>query len=97
MVELGEKLEDAAHREIYEECGIKIKKCRYIDIFEFITKDETQRIKYHYIIFEFLANYSEGKLIASSDVDDADWFVFDDLKALNTTQDTKDLIERVFS
>jgi 8-oxo-dGTP diphosphatase len=97
MVEMGEKLEQAAHREVFEECNIKIKDCCQIDIFEFIERDDKQKIKYHYIVVEFLANYSSGTIGAKSDVDDAAWFSLKDLGNLDTTKETIDLVKKCFS
>lgn len=97
MVELGEKLETAAHREVFEECGIKIKNCCFLDIFEFIEHDEMLKIKYHYIVFEFIANYSFGTISAGSDVIDIGWFHLNDLNNLFTTPATIDLVKKGFS
>ena len=54
-IELGEKTVEALHREILEEVGIRLKNVKLLDIYDAIFRDEGDRIRYHYVIIEFLA------------------------------------------
>jgi len=97
LVELGESLENAAQREIYEECNINVKLFQQIDCFELIEKGDLDKIKYHYIVLEFLAVYKNGILKAKSDAEQARWFFRNDLNSLNTSDKTISLIDKAFA
>ena len=70
MVELGEPLEEALTREVREETGWTVRVGRELALFDFIEKDEDGRIRYHYVIADFLCERIEGDLRAQSDVTD---------------------------
>jgi len=97
LVELGEKLEQAVHREIYEECNIRISRLQQLDIFEFLQSDPSDKIKYHYIVIDFLAEYESGKLKAKSDIDKAQWVKIDFLDQLDIAEGIKPLIDKALS
>lgn len=97
LVELGELVEQTAQREIYEECGISIKSPQLIDYYEFIDDCGSGKIKYHYIVLEFLALYKSGALRANTDAEQARWFTRDDLKEISTSEKTSSLINNAFS
>ena len=73
MVELGEKVRDAAVREAYEETGLKVETTRVLDVIDKIIYDDEKRIRFHYVIVDFLAELQGGELKASSDALDARW------------------------
>ena len=97
LVELGELLENTAQREIYEECGLCIEILQSIDYYEFIEKHESGKIKYHYIVLEFLAVYKSGILRANSDAEQARWFSRNELSTLNTSDKTISVINKAYS
>lgn len=76
----NESLPDAVKREIGEECGIEIGVQDLLKLFEYIERDENERVKYHYIVFDFRARYIGGTLGHSSDASDARWVLFRDLE-----------------
>lgn len=79
MVELGEKVADAAVREAFEETGLNIKVIGILDVIDKIILDD-DRIKFHFIIVDFIAEYRSGKLKASSDALDTRWVSFEESK-----------------
>lgn len=93
LVKLGETVREAVHREVTEECGIKIKLRDEFELIELI-HDHDNNIFYHYIILDFFADYLEGDLTVRGDVDEAKWFKIQDLQTLNTTTATKQIVER---
>jgi 8-oxo-dGTP diphosphatase len=95
LVHVGETLQTAAQREIFEECGITIRRLQRFDIFEYIDLD-SDKVKFHYIIVEFTADYLNGVLQASSDVIEARWLSPLQLQKFNTTEATKSLILKAF-
>lgn len=78
-VELGESLRDAAVREVREECGIAIVLGAVCEAVDIVTRDAENRVQYHYVVVDFLAQYASGELRADSDVMDARWVAREEL------------------
>jgi len=76
----NESLPDAVKREVGEECGIEIGVQDLLKLFEYIEQDENERVKYHYVVFDFRAGYIGGTLGHSSDASDARWVPCRDLE-----------------
>ena len=70
-VEVGESLEAAVAREMLEETGLQVEVGPIIDVFDRITRDEDQRVRYHYVLVDYLCWPIGGELCAGSDVDAA--------------------------
>ncbi len=70
LVELGETLEDALRREVREETGWTVRVGKQLALFDFIERDENGRVRYHYVLADFLCERIEGDLGAASDVTD---------------------------
>ncbi len=69
-----ESIIDALKREIREECGIDVYIKDLVGLYEYIEREkDSGRVLYHYIVFDFLAEYRDGSLTPGSDVDDARW------------------------
>ncbi|MEM2922375.1 MAG: NUDIX hydrolase, partial [Candidatus Bathyarchaeia archaeon] len=83
VVELGETIEEAVCREVKEETGIEIKPVKLLKVLDSITKDESGKIRFHYVLFEFLCKFLGGELKACSDVQDAMWISLDSLDSIN--------------
>lgn len=96
-MEVGETIEDAIIREVYEETGIIVKPMRLITVFDSIHNNENDKTTYHYILFEFLCEYVSGKVKAASDAPNAKWIHLDNLDSIDIMQSTKRFIERVVS
>jgi len=70
-LELGETLEAGVAREILEETSLTIAVGPVIEVFDRIMLDETQRVRYHFVLVDYLCRIIGGELQARSDVDDA--------------------------
>ncbi|MBI3537935.1 MAG: NUDIX hydrolase [Chloroflexi bacterium] len=92
VIELGETVRDAARREIREECGIEIALGDVIDVADIFSRDEIQRLQYHYVVVEIAAVYASGALRAGSDVLDARWVAADELARIDLKADTRHVI-----
>ena len=86
-VELGETLQAAAEREIYEETGITIQARKVIYTFDSIVMDG-DRTRFHYVILDLEASYLAGEPRAGDDVLEAGWFGSGQLEALGVNTRT---------
>ena len=75
FVESGESLEEAVHREVFEEVGVKVKNVEYFD---------SQPWPFpHSLMVGFLADYDGGEIVLEEkEIADAGWFSIDDLPML---------------
>lgn len=96
VVELGEKTRDAVAREVREECDVEIEVGEVLEVMDAVIRDTDGRIKYHYVLCDFLAKYKTGHLNPSSDVLDAKWVKFNKVQTLDITQGTQKLLKRIF-
>lgn len=92
LIDLGEKLADAAKREVWEECAVEIELGKLVATFEPIVYDEEGRIEYHYVILDYWAHYLRGEPVAQDDAADIAWIALADLDRLSIYQDTRDVI-----
>jgi len=86
LVELGEKFEDSAIREVEEETGLKVRLEKLIDVIDNISHDE-QGVRFHYVLIGFLARPigHENKFILSTESLDTRWVHFDELSSYPLT------------
>nr|WP_320016029.1 NUDIX hydrolase [uncultured Desulfobacter sp.] len=96
-VELGETLQKAAEREIFEETGIVIKAGEPIFSFEYIHRDDKDRVRFHYYIVDLAASYLSGEPTPGDDALDAGWFSREALARLNVNPPTLKLLDQTLN
>jgi 8-oxo-dGTP diphosphatase len=79
-VELGETLEEAIVREIEEETGLTVVPREVLTVFDRIER-EAGRVRYHYVIVDYLCDYVAGRPKAGSDAQDVALVALEDLAA----------------
>ncbi len=95
-VELGETLEEAIVREVTEETGLRVTPLREVKAFDHIDRDAEGRIRFHYVLVDFLCRIEAGgtksgaleleqpvkksALQHGSDVSDARWVAVEGLR-----------------
>lgn len=94
-MEVGETVEEAIVREVYEETKIIVKPKSLITVFDSIHRNANDEILYHYILFEFMCEYVSGYVRASSDAPNAKWVPLDNIDSVDIMPSTKRFIEQV--
>ena len=94
LVELGETTREAIAREIVEECAIKIRIVDVAGVIDRIVKDDAGRVRYHYVLVDYLAYPDSMDVQAGSDAAEAQWFALDRVAELDTTPGLLDMIRR---
>ncbi|MGC9292356.1 MAG: NUDIX hydrolase [Acidobacteriaceae bacterium] len=72
-VELGETVEAAVIREVREETGLEVRPLRLLKLLDRIDHDVDGRVRYHYVLADFLCQVTGGELQAGSDAAGACW------------------------
>jgi 8-oxo-dGTP diphosphatase len=93
-IELGETLQEAAEREVWEETAVVIRAGEPFFTFNTIIHDEVDRVRYHYVIVDLLAEYVSGKLKAGDDAADARWVGPREIEDLNINPVTYRLLRQ---
>ena len=93
-VELGETLEASVAREMLEETGLDVDVGPVIEVFDRITVDDEHRVRYHYVLVDYLCWPVGGELRAGGDVDDAVLVDPADLARYDLTVKATAVIER---
>jgi ADP-ribose pyrophosphatase YjhB (NUDIX family) len=93
LVETGERLEDAAVREVWEETGLRVEVEALATVFERIMPDATGRAEYHYVLVDFYCTLLGGDLRPGDDSRCAEWFELSALAGLPMTEGTREVIE----
>lgn len=94
VVELGENVTQTVIREVKEETGLDVAEPEHIDVVDQITRDENGRIKYHFVIVDYLVNLKGGTLNAASDADALQWVSLDDVEKYDLTGTFRAFFER---
>lgn len=95
LVEVGERVREAAAREAREETGLEVKVQEVLDVIDKIVRDEEGRVKYHFVIVYFLAVPRGGEMKASSDALEARWVGKEELRRYPLTETFKLLLEHI--
>ncbi|MCJ7793544.1 NUDIX domain-containing protein [Candidatus Bathyarchaeota archaeon] len=85
LVELGESLEQAVIREVKEETCLDVENPSLIDVVDNVDLDEKSKVKYHYVIIDYLVHVNGGTLKAASDAANLRWVPFDEVESYDLT------------
>ena len=92
VLECGETLREATVREAQEETGLVVEAGEMLGVYERLIRAEDGRIRYHYVLIDFLCRLAGGDLKAGSDAADVRWFTRGELPALKLAFDANDVV-----
>lgn len=76
MLEVGESLHEGVVREVEEETGLKVEPVELVELLDRIVREETSegnRVRFHYVIADYLCRVTGGTLKAASDAEAVRW------------------------
>lgn len=72
LIEIGEMLHEAVVREVKEETGLDVELIELVELLDRIHR-EGERVRYHYVIADYLCRVVGGTLKAADDADAVRW------------------------
>ncbi len=98
-LDLGEKVEEAAEREAYEETGFIVKVSKLAGIIDKIMYDDGGKVEYHYVLINYFVEQIEGdnnqEPIPDTDALDAKFVPFGELKDYTLTDSLIELLKQL--
>src|SRR5437763_8521901 len=73
VLEVGEMLREAAVREAREETGLVVEPGEILGVFDRVLREEG-RVRFHYVLIDFLCRRVSGELRAGGDAEEVRWF-----------------------
>ncbi len=97
LIEIGETAEEAVQREVREECGICVEVGPLLGLFQPIQRDADGRVRYHFVVVDFLAYYRSGALQAGDDAAELRWVEPEELDNYALLPATRAMIEQALA
>lgn len=97
QLELGESLVEGVRREVREETGLDVEVGPIIDVFDRVHRDDAGRVRYHFVIVDFLCRSRGGELRAGDDAADVRWVARTEVAAYGVNAIAAGVIERAFA
>jgi 8-oxo-dGTP diphosphatase len=72
VLEVGESLAEGVVREVREETGLEVEVLELVELLDRIHREDG-RVRYHYVIADYLCRVTGGELLVASDADAARW------------------------
>jgi 8-oxo-dGTP diphosphatase len=97
LVELGETTAEAICRELQEECAISVRLGGVAGVVDRIVRDAAGRVRYHYVLVDYLAFVDSDRVTPGSDAAEACWVDVDRVGELDITEGLMDMIHRAMA
>jgi len=94
MLELGESLEAGLAREMLEETGLHVDVGPVVEVFDRILFDDDGRVRYHFVLVDYVCTVRGGTLASGSDVADVALADPGDLEEYRLAAKARDVIEK---
>jgi len=94
LLELGESLQDAVRREIKEETSLDIEVGPVIETFDRVHRDADGRIRYHFVIIDYVCWPVGGEPVAGSDAEAVAWVGPDEIDTYEVNAHAAEVLRR---
>jgi mutator protein MutT len=81
VLELGEPIHEGVRRELHEETGLEVEVGPLIDVFDRIHRDADARVRFHFVILDYLCTAPHGTAVAGTDAEAVAWVTAAELVA----------------
>jgi len=93
-VRVGETLHQGLAREMLEEVSLDVRVGPLVEVIERVFRDEDGRVKYHYVVLDYLCFAPDGEPQAGSDVSEALFVPHAQWPAYGLARLTMDVLEK---
>lgn len=97
LVHLGETTTEALRRELREECGVEARVGELAGVVDRIVRDGAGRVRYHYVLVDYVAYVDSDALTVGSDAAEARWVEVDRLGELDVTEGLVEMVRRAMA
>ena len=94
LLELGESLIDAVRREIKEETNLDVEVGPVIETFDRVHRDGAGKIRYHFVIVDYVCWPIAGDATPGSDAEEVAWVTADEIERYQVNAHARAVIER---
>ncbi len=98
-LDLGERTENAAEREAYEETGFIVKVSKLAGIIDKIMYDDSGKVEYHYVLINYFVEQIDGdqnqQPVPNSDALDAKFVLYEELKNYKLSESLIELLKQL--
>jgi ADP-ribose pyrophosphatase YjhB (NUDIX family) len=95
-LEVGETLHAGLRREMREETGLDVEPIEVLEVLDRIIRDEQGRVRYHYVLIDYLCATTSGQASAASDAEECRWVRRDELPGFQLRPETLRVLQKAF-
>lgn len=95
-LELGETIKQGVERELREETGLEVGCVALVDAVDAIDKDEWGRIRFDFVILDYLCEWLSGEAASSSDAAGHAWVLESELASYQVDEVAVEVIRKAF-
>lgn len=94
IVELGEHITQTVIREAKEETCLDVTDPRLVDVVDTVDLDPDGKVKYQYVIVDYLVKVVGGEIAAASDAEELRWVPFNEVESYVLTASFREFFRK---